>query len=132
MNFLTIFLSHFLGPLFPGSPIKKEEQIVFPIPKPHEINPIYFTLFHKYPQHPDILLKWIFTEISSMEDGWETLSANPKELSKELYEKAKNDVELEWDIAGLNGSGWGSVIGQLQNLTKTGFPTKYLLSENEN
>jgi len=131
MNFLRSYL-HFLGPLFPGSPIKKEEQIVFPIPKPHEINPIYFTLFHKYPQHPNILLKWIFTEISNMEDGWERLSSYPVELSRELYDKAKNDVELKREFAGLNGSGWGSVIGQLRNLIITGFPTKYLLRENQN
>lgn len=126
MNFLRSSL-RFLKSLFPGSPIKEEVQFVFPIPKPHEIQPIYFTLFHKYPQHPDILLKWIFTEISNIEDGWERLSANPVELSKMLYEKAKNDVELERDIAGLNGSGWNCMIGQLRNLTITGFPVKFLL-----
>jgi hypothetical protein len=136
MSFLRSFL-HYLGLFFFGSRIEQlhmEEQVQFvlPIPKPYEIKPIYFTLFHKYPQHPDILLKWIFTEISSMEYGWERLSANPVDLSKELYEKAKNDVELERDIAGLNGSGWNCMIGQLRNLTITGFPAKYLLMENQN
>ena len=109
------------------SQVEEEEEFVFPIPKPDEIDPIYFTLFHKYPQHPDILLKYIFTEISSMENGWERLSANPVDLSRELFEKAKNDVELERDIAGLNGSEWNCMIGQLQNLIITGFPAKFLL-----
>jgi hypothetical protein len=136
MDFLRSSLHHLRLFLF-GSRIEQldmeeEVQFVLPIPKPHKIKPIYFTLFHKYPQHPDILLKWIFTEISSMEYGWERLSANPADLSRELYEKAKNDVELERDIAGLNGSGWNCMIGELRNLTITGFPAKYLLMENQN
>ena len=131
MNFLRSIIS-FLQIVFYRSPIeqsqeKQEEEFVFPIPKPHEIDPIYFTLLHKCPQHPDILLKWIFTEISSMEDGWERLSAYPVELSRELKEKAEKDVELKPDITGLNGTGWSNMICELRNLTITGFPAKYLL-----
>jgi len=111
----------------------QRDEYVFPIPKPDEIDPIYFTCMHKYLELPDILFKWLFCEISKMENGWLRMETyDPVAFNQMLYQKANEDVEISMFISLLNGSGFNCMMAELRNLTITGFPVKYLLRDNQN
>jgi hypothetical protein len=106
---------------------EREQQYVFPIPKPHEIDPIYFTCLHKT-TYPDHLFKWLFCEISEMENGWLRMeNDDPVSFNEMLNQKAKEDVEISTFLCYLNGSAFNGMMAELRNLTITGFPTKYLI-----
>ena len=104
-----------------------QQEFIFPIPKPDKIDPIYFTFLHKYRDSPDDLFKWLFCEISNMQDGWHKMAnENPVAFNQMLYQKANEDVEISVFIRSLNGSGFNCMMAELRNLTITGFPVKYL------
>jgi len=126
---ISSFISQFMRSPEEQAQEEREQQYVFPIPKPHEIDPIYFTCLHKT-TYPDHLFKWLFCEISKMENGWLRMETyDPVEFNQMLNQKAKEDVEISIFLCYLNGSAFNGMMAELRNLTITGFPTKYLLSK---
>ena len=129
MNFLRTFFEFFLQSVQSYEEQAPQYECIFPIPKPHEIDPIYFTYSHKS-KYKDHLFEWLFCEISKMQNGWLRMETeDPVVFNQMLYELAKKDVEISIFLCSLNGSGFNYMMAELRNLTITGFPTKYLLSK---